>query len=247
MKQIVLDLDLTIADLSIYYCILGALADVLNMESCEDFDTITSFQIFDLFPEIFRPHIFDFFIQLIKWKKEEKIKVMIYTNHVYARKIVLTIIDYINNKINYPLIDELLAGFRHWKTNKKIEKCRTSVIKSVKELIKCKKVKPRDKICFIDDAYHEQMAKSYYIQIHEYENLMKYDTIVSRIFKSNIYTKDNEEFKEALKIKLKKSYVRKCSLYDLDCSIKDHFFIYKQLLKNVKDFIKSPRINYVKI
>jgi len=247
MKQIVLDLDLTIADLPIYYCILEALAKVLKMETYEDFDTITSFQIFDLFPEIFRPYIFVFFNQLVKWKKEEKIKVMIYTNNSSSKKSIQILIDYINNKIGYPLIDELLAGFRHWKTKKKIEKCRTSIIKSIKELIKCKKVAPRDKICFIDDAYHEQMAKSYYIQIHAYENLMKYDTIVSRMFKSNIHIKDKEEFKESLKSEMKTYKLGKCSLYELDCRIKDHYFIYKQLIKHVKEFIKAPKIVHVTI
>ena len=76
------------------------------------------FKLLDLYPEIFRPDIFDIFQYLKHLKSKKKcVKVLIYTNNIGPKSWVHDIKKYIEHKLHYKLFNRTIAA---WKVGKKV-------------------------------------------------------------------------------------------------------------------------------
>ena len=100
------------------------------------------FIVFNTIPELFRKGIFDIFRLLRNFKKnnndkknrDDKMRVLIYTNNMGPKTWVYSIKRYIEEKIEYKLFDRVIAA---WKVDgKKYEEKRTSHDKKYEDLIK---------------------------------------------------------------------------------------------------------------
>ena len=71
---------------------------------------------------------------------------------------------------------------------KQVEVCRTSHMKSHKDLISCTKISEDTDICFLDDKFHPGMSndKIYYINIKPYIHDLSFDEMIERFEKSDI-------------------------------------------------------------
>lgn len=169
MKIVVFDLDETLG----YFTQLGIFWDSLsnylktknkNSLTQTDFDNVLN-----LFPEYLRPNIINI-LTYLKNKKNTNCchKMMIYTNNTGPREWARYIIRYFENKINYKLVDQIIAAFKI--NGKRVEICRTTQNKTHTDLIKCTKIPTDAKICFIDDSFYPEMANDniYYINIKPY-------------------------------------------------------------------------------
>jgi len=161
--------------------------------------------LLDLYPEFCRPEI----IQILFYLKEQKEKcicnkIMIYTNNQGPREWVEFIKNYFESKINYKLFDQIIAAFKV--NGKTVEICRTSHIKSHKDLVKCSKIPLHTHICFLDDTFYPKMNNNniYYINIKPYTYDLSFETIISRFTNSSLMDFDElslinnnkNEFKE---------------------------------------------------
>jgi hypothetical protein len=143
--------------------------------------------ILDLFPEILRPNIINILIYLKNKKKTNCChKMMIYTNNTGPREWVQYIINYFEKKINYKIIDQIIAAFKI--NGKRIEICRTKYDKTHNDLIKCTRIPVDAEICFIDDYFYPEMANEniYYINIKPYYYDIKFEEMIKRFQDSEI-------------------------------------------------------------
>jgi len=126
---------------------------------------------------------------------------MIYTNNSGPREWANHILSYFEKKINYKLIDQIIAAFKI--NGKRVEICRTTHNKTHNDLIKCTKIPIETEICFMDDNFYPDMAneKIYYINIKPYYHDLDFKVMIERIFNSDIFKnkiEDKDEFFELL-------------------------------------------------
>jgi len=143
--------------------------------------------ILDLFPEFIRPNIINILTYLKNKKKSSCChKMMIYTNNTGPREWARNIVSYFEKKINYKLIDQIIAAFKI--NGKHVEICRTTHNKTHKDLIKCTKIPIDAEICFMDDNFYPDMTHDniYYINIKPYYYDLKFNEILSRFKNSQI-------------------------------------------------------------
>jgi len=144
-------------------------------------------EILDLYPEVFRPRIFEIMTFLKNEKKKRKdVKVMIYTNNTGCKIWVHRIKSYIEKKIKYKLFDRVICGWKY--DGRIIEPNRTGWDKKYKDLLRCGHLTKKDEILFLDDQYHPGMfhPKVKYMQLKPYvynypykQMIMKYKSIVN--------------------------------------------------------------------
>ena len=156
------------------------------------------FELFDIFPDIFRPGIFNVFKYLLKEKKKDKIAVVIYTNNNGPPSWATNIRKYIEYKINKKLFDRTIKG---WKCNNKIvEEKRSGYGKSWADLLKCTKLTKNDKIIFFDDRdehYKMRHRNVDYKVVKPYRVGINHEDFVDKFMRSKLNKKLNIE-KEAL-------------------------------------------------
>jgi hypothetical protein len=185
-KVVVFDLDETLG----YYTEFGMFWDALNayIKEIKKSDNQTFFnKVLDLYPEFNRPSI----LQILNYLKQKKTskhchKLMIYTNNQGPALWVQQIKSYFESKLNYNLFDQVINAFKV--NGKRVEVCRTSHMKSHKDLISCTKIAEDTDICFLDDKYHPGMSndKIYYINIKPYIHDLSFDEMIERFEKSGI-------------------------------------------------------------
>jgi hypothetical protein len=202
MKIVVFDLDETLG----YFTQFGIFWDSLlnyiiikNKLLPTHLDFINSL---DLFPEFLRPNIINI-LNYLKNKKHTNCchKMMIYTNNTGPKEWAQNIISYFEKKINYKLIDQIIAAFKI--RGKKIEICRTTQEKSYNDLVKCTKIPFDAEICFIDDNFYPEMTNEniYYINIKPYYHDLKFEDMLKRFINSEYGKKiidDEIEFKNIM-------------------------------------------------
>jgi len=149
--------------------------------------------LLDLYPEFFRPSIFNVFKQLVKLKKKHKnLKVAIYTNNMGPRSWTLHIKKYIEHKIKHKLFDKVITGYRpREKSN-----CRTSHSKTHRDLMKCMKFSSNTDIVFFDDQYHPKMKHDniHYVHLIPYARSIKFLDMIQRFIKANKKAKFGKTF-----------------------------------------------------
>lgn len=184
-KVVVFDLDETLG----YFLELGVFWEALLSYAKQD--NILTQPIFnkvlDLYPEFIRPNIFT----ILKYLKRQKTKgvcrsVMIYTNNMGPPEWVHFIKNYIHEKLEYNLFDQVIGAFKV--NGKIIEICRTTNEKNKDDFIRCTKLPENIEICFIDNEYHENMNQDdiYYIKVNTYIHTLMPNIMIDRFISSQV-------------------------------------------------------------
>jgi len=244
MKIVVFDLDETLGYFTEYGIFWDSLAHYLKKKdkpplTQNDFD-----EILDLYPEFLRPNIINI-LTYLKGKKQSNCchKMMIYTNNSGPREWSQHIIKYFEKKLNYKLIDQLIAAFKV--NGKTVEICRTTHTKTHKDLIKCTKIPASAEICFLDDTFYPEMANDniYYINVKPYYYDLKMDDMIQKFKESDVGKKILDEtnidadFEDKMKEQIK--------LYEYEYLDKDFNeyeldkILGKQIIVHLQDFFKK--------
>ena len=245
MKIVVFDLDETLGYFTEFGIFWDSLVNYLRIHqniilTQNDFNLIL-----DLYPEFLRPNI----INILNYLKEKKKlmcchKMLIYTNNNGPREWCKYILNYFDNKINYNIIDHVIAAFKI--NGKAIEICRTSYNKSHKDLIRCTKIPNNAEICFLDDTFYPEMANEnvYYINIKPYYYDLEFNYMIKKFIDSNIGKKliNNDElfFEKMMNhIKLYKynSIPKDTNEYEIDK------IIGKQIIIHLQEFFNKTKKN----
>lgn len=203
-KNIVFDLDETIGHFhQIIY--------IMNLTGKNTENEV--FELFDLFPECFRPNIFEIFNYLIYLRKQSKIKsILLYTNN-RNDLFIKYIISYIHKKINYTLFDLIISFTTTQNKNKNITDLITH---SNSHLL------DNSSICYIDDKEYEYMKNKrlYYVKCESYKYKLPYSVIHSRL-NINTSIQINEHIKSNAQ----------------SISYSFHSIISKEILKHIRLYI----------
>ena len=182
-KVIIFDMDETLGYFYEFSIMLDAIEKYYNKKLT--FNQMCC--VLDLYPEYFRPSIFTI-LKYLSNLKEKKIirKLFIYTNNQGGRKWTTFIKKYIEQKINYPIFDQVIQAFKI--NGVQIEKSRTTHQKSHKDFIKCTKISDKSKICFIDDQEHPKMEHDnvYIININPYKYCLNQKIMINRFIRYTI-------------------------------------------------------------
>ncbi len=229
---IVFDLDQTIG----YFTQLGVLIDSIETIRNKKLKLDEYFQLFDLFPNIFRKGMMKTFSYLkTKKQKNNKLKVIIYTNNMGPKYWVHNIRKYIESKINYKLFNKTVAA---WKVGNKIyEKKRTSHNKRYDDLLNCCNLKKKDKIIFFDDFIHNYMMNNKITYIHNkpYKYDYKFENMVNKIFTSNLNV--------SLKLNSKNAILEEINKYKYQCTTNKKNFKENEFINHIKVFLKEHKKN----
>jgi hypothetical protein len=260
-KIVVFDLDETLG----YYAEFGMFWDAikdfiqkkeLNINMDQDFFN----KLMELFPEFIRPNI----IKILQYLKEKKLenhcqKLMLYTNNQGPKEWSHFIVNYFESKLNHQeikLFDQIVSAFKV--NGKQVEVCRTSHMKTHKDLIRCTKIPEETQICYLDDVFYPGMKHKniYYINVRPYIHDLPFQVLVKRLHESGIVTQTQTNMKEHLIEFLNTfnyKYVEKTQeSYNIDKVISKkilqhlHFFFNKYQIqaKSVKNTNTSTRRNY---
>jgi len=146
--------------------------------------------VFDLFPEVIRPNMFEILKYVYKQKIEKCCdQIMIYTNNKKQKVWAEQIADYFGERVSetshsvaQPLFDQIIHAF---KVNGVIvEFSRTTNKKTHGDFLSCTKMPDNTQICFLDDCVHENMRTSnvYYIHFEPYVYHLPFATMFARLF-----------------------------------------------------------------
>lgn len=236
-KTIVFDMDETLghfAELNMFWTSLKEYLYLKNLSHhiIEKRTETTFFKLLDIYPEFLRPNIISI-LKYLKTKQEQGDvdKVMIYTNNNGPKEWVLSIRDYFNAKLGYPIFDNVIAAFMV--NGKIIEPKRTTFFKTYDDLVNCARLSKHAEVCFIDDQYHPHMIndKVYYIYTQPYVIRIEFTEMIARFLKASIIPiADHSEFTDFMLYKLKNyAYsVTKTSITDDDRQMSQEIIRYLQ-------------------
>jgi hypothetical protein len=262
MKIVVFDLDESLGYFTQFGIFWDSLKDYLKKKNKSELTQKDFDLILDLYPEFLRPNIINI-LNYLKNKKKTNCcnKMMIYTNNTGPREWAKNIISYFEKKINYKLIDQIIAAFKI--NGKRVEICRTTHNKTHRDLIKCTKIPIDAEICFIDDYFYPEMTHDniYYINIKPYYYDLQFSEILSRLKNSEIGKKiinNDDEFDSLIMdhINLFKYVVvdKHQKEYDIDKILGKHIISHLQLFfsrssknKTVKNRINKKNKTYKNI
>ena len=254
MKIVVFDLDETLGYFTEFGIFWDSLVSYLKNKNKialtqHDFD-----DILDLFPEFLRPNI----INILNYLKGKKLsecchKMLIYTNNNGPREWANHIISYFEKKINFKLIDQIIAAFKI--NGKQVEICRTTHNKTHKDFIQCTKLPENAEICFLDDTFYPDMANDnvYYINIKPYYYDLDFEYMIKKFKESKtgkkIINNDFEfesQFTEYLK-QYKYEYIEKdVKEYEIDKILGKHIIIHLQEFFKTKKNISLRKKTNIK-
>lgn len=198
-KIVVFDLDETMgyfAEFGMFWDAINSYVKKINSGIKNDqggikIDQALFNNLLHLYPEFIRPNILNILSYLKKQKKSLNCnKIIIYTNNQAIKQWSLMIKTFFENKLSYKLFDHLIGAFKI--NGKQIELCRTTHLKTYKDLVHCIKLPEKTKICFLDDAFYPDMAHKdvYYINIKPYIHNLPFETLVNRLLQSSIISKE---------------------------------------------------------
>ena len=222
-KVVVFDLDETLG----YFSELGLFFDLLQEYKNKELSKNYIVELLDLYPEFLRTNIMGI-LNYLKAKKQsgDCRGVYIYTNNQGPKSWAEAIKNYFQIKLgDYKLFDKTIAAFKVG--GKKVEMCRTSHTKTVKDFLACTRLPKNTKIFFLDDQEHPNMDKDsnvIYIHLEPYIYDLTGEEMVYRYLKSPLGEdiKDKEDFKNYI---LK--YMRQENINS------GNIVIYKQEAKNI--------------
>lgn len=240
-KIVVFDLDETMGCFTELSIFISSLEKELNKKiSIDDF-----FKLLDIFPEFLRPKILQIF-EYLKDKKEKnnKIKVMIYTNNQGPRDWVIRIKKYFENKLNYKLFDQIIAAFKV--KGEQIELCRTTHNKTIDDFLRCTQLPKETKICFLDDQYHEEMESDnvFYINVKPYHYNLSFEEMSDRYYNNFVVDKDKEGFINNIVNNMKHSNFKPIKKNDDEQKIDE--IVSKRIISYLIEFFKKNAMNKTK-
>ena len=231
---IVFDLDKTIG----YFEQLGIIVDLIEKNIKKSIKLNEFYILLDLFPNYFRNNMIKVFKFLKKKKETMKIKVIIYTNNIGPKSWVFNIKNYIENKIQGKLFDKIIPA---WKVNNIFyEKKRTSHNKRYDDLLRCGKLKKKDKILFFDDYIHHHLKHKNVTYIHNKPYIKHYtiDNIIQKLYNSPFKKILNEVYKEQFKNDYK--------LYDYNSDENGSKKMKYNFMKEIKKFLMKNKFKISK-
>jgi hypothetical protein len=243
MKIVVFDLDETLGYFTEFGIFWDSLENYIKIKNKNKLSQSDFNDILDLFPEFLRPNIINI-LTYLKGKKSSLCchKMMIYTNNNGPKEWANHIISYFENKINYKIVDQIIAAFKI--NGKKIEICRTTHNKTHNDLIQCTKIPETAEICFLDDTFYPDMANDnvYYINIKPYYYDLQFDYMVKKFKESEIGKKliNNDTDFETLIMKHVKLYKYEC----IDKDLKEYEvdkILGKHIIMHLQEFFKPKR------
>jgi len=190
-KNIVFDFDQTIG----YF---EQIIEIIKYKTRSKMDVTKDdvFDLFILFPLVFRTNIFDIFYYIVRLKKERKIKSVILYSSNNNDTFIGYVLSFIHKKLNYILFDTSISLNQTHRKNKNI----TDLLKYSNGLLNKK-----SSIFFIDDKEHDEMkCIKYYIKCEAYkyiytnkiiEEKLKLNENDDKNEKNEIITKINEKNK----------------------------------------------------
>lgn len=248
MKIVVFDLDETLGYFTEFGIFWDCLSYYLKSNNKKKLTQTDFNNILDLFPEFLRPNILNI-LNYLKHKKQNKNchKMMIYTNNQGPKEWAHHIISYFEHKINFKIVDQLIAAF---KVNGKIvEICRTSHDKSHKDFIKCTKLPSNAEICFLDDSFYPEMSNDniYYINVKPYYYDIKFEHMIDKFLDNNaskniIQEKEKEKDNDEFKSFMMETY-NKYNYEFLEKDMKEYEvdkIIGKQIVVHLQEFFNTP-------
>lgn len=236
-KTIVFDMDETLghfAELNMFWTSLKEYLYIKNLSHhiIDKRQETTFFQLLDIYPEFLRPNILSI-LKYLRTKQEQGDvdKVMIYTNNNGPKEWVLSIRNYFNTKLGYPIFDNVIAAFMV--NGKIIEPKRTTFFKTYDDLVNCARLSRHAEVCFIDDQYHPHMIndKVYYIYTQPYVIRIDFAEMIARFLKAAIVPiAEHSEFTDFMLYKLKNyAYsVTKTAITDDDRQMSQEIIRYLQ-------------------
>jgi hypothetical protein len=187
MKIVVFDLDETLGYFTEFGMFWDCLAHYIKSKALTPLSQADFIETLDLYPEFIRPNIINI-LTYLKKKKESSCchKMMIYTNNNGPREWAQHIVGYFDTKLNFKLIDQIVAAFKVH--GKQVEICRTTHNKTHQDFIRCTKVPANAEICFLDDTFHPGMSNEhiYYINVKAYYHDIPFEEMLNRFKKSAI-------------------------------------------------------------
>lgn len=227
-KAIVFDLDETIG----YFTQIFYIKEIIENNIGKPLNNKELFELFDLYPNIFRIGIFNVFKYLKKIKKKNNtLKIIIYTNNNGPKNWVFNIKNYIEQRIKYKLFDKIIPGFNH----NNITNCRTTHKKTYEDLRKCTNLTFKDKIIFFDDRTHEHLIHDNikYIKVKPYEYEYNFYKIKNILLKSKLLKVLNININHLNQINAMYTYKNK--VYNSD-----------NMFKELKLFLLKNKVNKTK-
>ena len=188
------------------------------------------YEMFNMFPEIFRPGIFQVFKYLLRRKKKDKLQIIIYTNNNGPPSWATNIRKYIEYKIKKKLFDRTIKGWKY--KNKIIEEKRSGYEKTWNDLIECTRLNKNDKIIFFDDRdehYGMKHNNVKYIKVTPYRVDILHRDFVDKFIKSNLNKK--------LKIN-KERLIRECNRSGYR-PISSKEYSNNDIMKPLREFLKN--------
>ena len=177
---IVWDVDETLGSFATFSDIFNTLDYTINQNlTYDDFR-----ELLDLFPEYIRPKLFKYLRYLKKYKKKHDYKVVIYTNNMAENYWIDYIKQYIEEKINGHLFDDVIRG---WKNDAR----RTTDNKTYGDLQRCLNLSDLHHVYFIDDQPHyiKHDKRVNYLQIPPYVIYPSVIDVGARLLNSNLHKK----------------------------------------------------------
>ena len=191
-KIVVFDLDETLGyftEFGMFWDAVNSYIKYINLDIPGDQNMFD--MLLQLYPEFLRPNILNILSYLKERKRKNHChKLMIYTNNQGPKEWAHYIIKYFEKKINYKLFDQIIAAFKI--NSEYVELCRTTHLKTHKDLLKCTKVPNNTQICFLDDVFYPGMKHDnvYYINIKPYLHDLTFNEMINRFINSSNFIDD---------------------------------------------------------
>jgi hypothetical protein len=187
-KNIVFDFDQTIGYFEQIIEIIIYTKKTSKMDVTKD----DVFNLFALFPLVFRTNIFDIFNYIMRLKKERKIKSVILYSSNNNDTFIGYVLSFIHQKLNYTLFDTSISLNQTHTKNKNI----TDLLKYSNGLLTKK-----SSIFFIDDKEHDEMkCIKYYIKCESYKYIYSNKIIEEKLKLNNEITRIITKITEKNKI-----------------------------------------------
>jgi hypothetical protein len=243
MKIVVFDLDETLGYFTEFGIFWDSLVCYVKSKNKKILTQNDFNDVLDLYPEFLRPNIINI-LTYLKEKKRDNCchKMMIYTNNNGPSEWAQNIIRYFEKKINYKLIDQIIAAFKI--NGEKVEISRTTPYKTHKDFIKCTKLPYNSEICFVDDTFYPEMANEniYYINVKPYYYNLNFYYMLNKFKESEISKKIVDDDFDIEMIKNIKLYNYECINKDLN-EYKIDKILGKHIISHLQDFFNKSRKN----
>lgn len=232
MKAVVLDVDETLGYFTDFGVLWKAINDFRVRDKMPRYGQNVFNYLLDKYPEFLRPNIQNILTYLkIKKMNNSTHKVILYTNNQAGAEWIVLIKKYLETKINYKLIDEVIGPYKI--KNVITDFRRTSRTKTYYDLIKCAKISTESHICYIDDMEYNQMVNKnvLYIKVKPYYYFMNTSEIIHRFLKCQLGVQLLE--------------VSKYSPIPIEKFIMNYFVIYKDKIKKGIEERRKNKITFV--